>query len=86
MKLPVIRSVAEYIEKNSIEDVAKAIDVMEHVSQVRGLSDEELNTIGELISNFSGAIAVTESIQAGTPKTEALNQFMQRVLGSIDKT
>ncbi|NVK84442.1 MAG: hypothetical protein HWE21_08975, partial [Cytophagia bacterium] len=47
--------------------------------------DEELDVIGELISNFYGAIEVNQSIKEGKPKKEALNEFMNRVVGSIDK-
>ena len=46
---------------------------------------EELDVIGELLSNFYGALEVHQAIQKGTPAKEALNQFMGRVLGSIDK-
>ena len=55
------------------------------MSQARGLKDEELDTIGELISNLAGALEVHNSIQNGAEKRQALNDFMQRVLGSIDK-
>lgn len=85
MKLPVIRHITEYIEDHDPDDVTKAIDVLEHVSQVRGMKDEELDTIGELISNMSGALSVAHDIKEGTPKNDALNNFMKRVMGSIDK-
>ena len=49
------------------------------------LKDEELDVIGELLSNFYGAIEVSKMIKSGVPQKEALNSFMKRVLGSIDK-
>ena len=85
MKLPIIRTIADYIEENSIDDVEKSISLLEHISQTRGIKDEELEIIGELISNMSGSLEVTKMIQEGTPKTEALNGFMKRVIGSIDR-
>lgn len=85
MKLPVIRHIAEYIEEHSADDVSKAIDVLEHVSQVRGMKDQELDLIGELISNMSGALSVAHDIKEGVPKNDALNGFMKRVMGSIDQ-
>lgn len=85
MKLPVIKHITEYIEQHDPEDVEKTLDVLEHVSQARGLKDEELDTIGELISNMSGALAVSQAIKDGTPKNDALNDFMKRVVGSIDR-
>lgn len=84
MKLPVIRSLTEYIEERDAADITKTIEVLEHVSQIRGLKDEEINFIGELLSNLSGSLEVSRRMTAGESKTEALNGFMQRVLGSID--
>ena len=86
MKLPIIRSVSEYIAENDAQHVENAVEVLEHVSQARGLKDEELDTIGELISNFCGALQVSEEVAKGTDSREALNGFMQRVMGSIDKS
>jgi hypothetical protein len=34
---------------------------------------------------MSGAREVNKKIKSGTAKKDALNEFMQRVLGSIDK-
>jgi hypothetical protein len=48
------------------------------------LKDEELDVIGELISNMYGAVEVHKMVKNGTDKKEALNTFMKRVLGSID--
>jgi hypothetical protein len=49
------------------------------------LKDEELDVIGELISNMYGALEVHKMVKEGKDKKEALNDFMKRVLGSIDK-
>ena len=49
------------------------------------LKDDELDVIGELISNMYGALEVHKMIKEGTPKKEALNAFMKRVLGAIDQ-
>ena len=49
------------------------------------LKDDELDVIGELISNMYGALEVHKMIKGGMDKKEALNSFMKRVLGSIDK-
>jgi hypothetical protein len=54
------------------------------LADVPTLKDEELEVIGELISNLYGAIEVNKEITDGTPKKEALNGFMKRVLGSIN--
>jgi len=86
MKLPVIKNLVEFIEKNDEDFVEEAIQVLEHVSLSKGLKDEDLDTIGELLSNMYGSLEVTKLVKSGTTQKEALNTFMQRVLGSIDKS
>lgn len=85
MRLPIIKLLTEFIEEKDSDYVLETIDTLEILTELPSLKDEELDVIGELISNMYGAIEVAKSIQKGTPKKEALNQFMQRVLGSIDK-
>jgi hypothetical protein len=85
MKLPIIKSLAGFIEEHDEDYVQEAIDVLEHISQVNGLKDEELDVIGELISNMYGSLEVKKMINEGKSTKDALNDFMKRVLGSIDK-
>lgn len=85
MKLPVIKHMTDFIEQNDRDYVIEALDVLEALTEVPSLKDEELDVIGELISNLYGALEVDTMIRSGTPKKEALNAFMQRVIGSIDK-
>lgn len=85
MKLPIIKHLTEFIQENDQDYINETIEVLEALTEVPSLKDEELDVIGELISNMYGAIEVDKLIKAGTPKKEALNTFMQRVLGSIDK-
>jgi len=85
MKLPVIKQLTAFIEENDQDYLIETIEVLEALTEVPSLKDEELDVIGELISNMYGALEVHKMIQSGTDKKEALNAFMQRVLGSIDK-
>lgn len=85
MRLPVIKSLVEFIEKNDEDYVIEASDVLEHLALEGGLKDEEVEVIGELLSNISGALEVVKAIKGGQAKKEALNAFMKRVMGSIDK-
>lgn len=85
MKLPVIKHLTQFIEDNDADFVIETIETLEALTEVPSLKDEELDVIGELISNMYGAIEVNKMIKAGTPKKEALNNFMSRVLSSIDK-
>lgn len=85
MKLPVIKQLTQFIEDNDEDYVIETIETLENLTEVPSLKDEELDVIGELISNMYGAIEVHKMTKDGTPKKEALNTFMSRVLGSIDK-
>lgn len=85
MKLPVIKHLTEFIEANDADFIEEAIQVLESLTEVPTLKDEELDVLGELISNMYGALEVHKSIEGGMDKKEALNGFMKRVLGSIDK-
>ncbi|WP_405605738.1 DUF6952 family protein [Polaribacter sp. Asnod1-A03] len=85
MKLPVIKHLTNFIEENDQDYVLETIETLEALTEVPSLKDEELDVIGELISNMYGAVEVDKMIKDGTPKKEALNNFMKRVLGSIDK-
>ena len=85
MKLPIIKHISKFIESNDEDYVLETIEVLENLTELSSLKDEELDMIGELLSNLYGALEVQKLIKAGTPEKEALNTFMQRVLGSIDK-
>ena len=85
MKLPIIKSAVDFIEQNDEDYIVETLEVLEHVGMAKGLKDEEINVIAELISNLYGSLEVHKQIKQGTDKKKALNEFMQRVLGSIDK-
>lgn len=85
MKLPVIRHLTQFIEDNDEDFVIETIETLESLTEVSSLKDEELDVIGELLSNMYGALEVNTMIKEGTPNKEALNKFMSRVVGSIDK-
>lgn len=85
MKLPVIKHLTQFIEENDQDYLIETIEVLEALTEIPSLKDEELDVIGELISNMYGALEVNKMIKEGKDKKEALNDFMKRVLGSIDK-
>lgn len=84
MRLPIIKNLVEFIEENDQDYVIETMDTLEALTEVPSLKDEELDVIGELLSNMQGALEVHKLTQEGTPKKEALNAFMQRVMQSID--
>lgn len=84
MKIPIIKHLVNFVEANDEDYIHETIEVLESLADVPTLKDEELEVIGELISNLYGAIEVNKEITGGMPKKEALNGFMKRVLGSIN--
>ncbi|KGO83499.1 hypothetical protein Q763_02730 [Flavobacterium beibuense F44-8] len=85
MKLPVIKHLTQFIEDNDQDYIIETLDVLEALAEVPSLKDEELDVIGELISNMYGALEVNKLVKDGMDRKEALNTFMSRVLGAIDK-
>ncbi len=85
MKLPLIKSLVSFIDENDEDYVHETIEVLEHLSQAKGLKDEEIEVIGELLSNMYGTLEVTKSVKKGVAQKDALNGFMERVMGSIDR-
>lgn len=83
MRLPIIKHVVEFIEKNDEDYVVESMDLLEDLIEAKGIKPEELDVIGELLSNLSGALEVHKDIKSGTAQKEALNNFMKRVMGSI---
>ena len=83
MRLPIIKHLVERFDEDYMEET---LMVLEHLIDAPGVTDEELDVLGELISNIEGAKAVMQDMKSN--KTElktALNGFMKRVMGSIDK-
>lgn len=85
MRLPLIKNLSEFIEKNDEDYIIEAQEVLENLIEAKGIKDEELEVIGELLSNMSGALEVKKLMKEGQSQKDALNSFMQRVMGSIDK-
>ena len=82
MKLPVIRQIQR---ANTQEQIEAAVAVLESICESPSVKEEELDVIGELISNCCGALEVKERIAAGAEEKDALNGFMQQVMGAIDR-
>jgi hypothetical protein len=85
MRLPLIKHISQFIEENDEDFISEAIEVLENLTEFDGLKDEELDVLGEIISNLYGAIEVENSVRDGKSRKESLNIFMKRVQGSIDR-
>tara|TARA_B100000497_G_scaffold105209_1_gene121341 strand:- start:39 stop:299 length:261 start_codon:yes stop_codon:yes gene_type:complete len=86
MKLPIIKHLTQFIEANDEDYIVETLETLEALTEVPSLKDEELDVIGELISNMYGALEVHKMIKEGSTQKAALNSFMKRVLGSIDNS
>ena len=82
MKLPVIRHLQR---NNSTANIESCIEVLESYCEYNRITDEEMDIIGELITNLCGAVEVQQMIEDGMPERDAANAFAQKVLGSIDR-
>lgn len=79
MKIQFIKSIAS--NRNLVEeDLSASIRVLEALANSRGISEQELDIIGEFISNIEGAKVVWEDhIHYGTSLSQAINAFMKRI-------
>ena len=82
MKIPVIR---QFYQNQSPENLEKTLEVLESFCEFRGTTDEDLNVVGELITNICGALEVHQMVKDGAEERDALNAFGQKVMGSIDR-
>ena len=85
MKLPLIKHIVQFIEENDEDYIEETLEVLEHLCDFSGIKDEEIDVLGEMISNLYGALEAHKEIKEGTSNKEALNNFMKRVQGSIDQ-
>tara|TARA_B100000929_G_C15492413_1_gene414903 strand:+ start:1296 stop:1544 length:249 start_codon:yes stop_codon:yes gene_type:complete len=82
MKLPVIK----HLQKNNeVVKLENTIEVLESFTEHRSVTEEQMDVIGELITNLCGAVEVHKMIDDGVPERDAANNFVKKVLGSIDK-
>ena len=85
MRLPLIKHISQFIEDNDQDFIEETLEVLEHLTEFDGLKDEELDSLGEIISNMYGALEVEKLAQDGLSRKDALNSFMKRVQNSIDR-
>lgn len=83
MKLPIIR---QFYQNATAEQLQNTADVLEKLTEFRGVSEEQLDLIGELLTDIFGAIEVHQEVAAGKSEKDALNGFAQKVMGSIDRS
>lgn len=82
MKLPAVRHI---LANSSKEEIDQAIAVLEAYSAFDKVSDEEMDFIGEMITNLCGASEIHAMIANGMTEREAITQFSRKVRGSFDQ-
>ena len=83
MRLPIIKHLALNNEFD-VDYFHETVEVLVSLATAKGIKDEELNVIGELISNIEGAIEVKNDMNTnGIPSKEALNNFMKKVTSTV---
>lgn len=80
MRLPLIKNLSSFIQEHDQDYITETLEVLENLCDARGIKDEELDVIGELMSNMEGALEVQNLINGGMTQKEALNTFMKRVM------
>ena len=81
MKLSIIRHLQKGTTPQQLETT---LEVLEHFSEHRAVTEDEMDVVGELITNICGALEVHANIEQGMTGVEAANTFAQKVMGSID--
>lgn len=84
MRLPLIKHLTGFIAENDEDYVIETLETLENLTESSALKDEEIDVLGEMISNMYGALEVQKLIQEGLSQKDALNAFMKRVQGAID--
>ena len=63
MKLPLIKHICDFVEANDEDFVAEAIEVLEYLTEFENLGDQEVDVLGEILSNLHGALEVEKTIR-----------------------
>ena len=68
MKLPLIKHIVQFIEENDEDYVIESLEVLEHLCDYSGIKDEEVDVLGEMISNLYGALEVKKKLRWSSQK------------------
>ena len=79
MRLPIVKHLSNLIDEYDKDYIEETLLVLEKLIDARGIKEEELDVIGELISNLEGSLEVKKLIDKGMSQKDALNTFMKRV-------
>ena len=75
MKLPLIKHISNFVSENDEDFIIETLEVLEHITEYSGIKDDEIDVLGELISNLYGALEVQKEIKAGQSQKRGLECF-----------
>ena len=52
MKLPLIKHISNFVSENDEDFIIETLEVLEHITEYSGIKDDEIDLLGELISNL----------------------------------
>ena len=85
MRLPLIKQVVGFINDNDEDYIQETIEVLENFCDAKGIKDEELDVLGEVLSTLYGALEVIQLKKSqDITEKEALNLFMKRVIKAVN--
>jgi len=61
MRLPLIKHLVQFVEENDEDFLNETLETLEYLTDSPAIKDEELDVLGELISNMYGALEVSKS-------------------------
>ena len=79
MRLPIVKHLSNLIDEYDKDYIEETLLVLEKLIDARGIKEEELDVIGEIMSNLEGSLEVKKLIDKGMSQKDALNTFMKRV-------
>lgn len=65
MRLPLIKHITNFIDENDQDYVNETIETLENLIESDNLKDEELDVLGEILSNLYGAVEVDNMVKKG---------------------
>ena len=68
MKLPLIRHISNFIEKNDEDFVEEAIEVLEHLTEFDGLREEEIDSLQDGVPRKEALNAFMNRVQNSIDK------------------
>ena len=74
-----------FIQTNDEDYVLETIETLEHLTESNNLKDEELDVIGELLSNLYGAVEVHKAVKSGESSKQA-HEWLHEARDGFDRS